>query len=136
VAAPTALNADARPPMPRGVGIVDDNVDAAESMAMLLRLNGHQVETAYSGATGLEAAASCRPEVVLLDISLPGMNGYEVAQELRRRPETAKLMLVALTGYGREEDRRLAREAGFDHHFTKPVRSDALLTLLNHSPSS
>jgi two-component system CheB/CheR fusion protein len=84
-------------------------------------MRGHEVQVAFSGPTALEAAAAFAPEVVLLDIGLPGLDGYEVARSLRQQRRTAKATLVALTGYGQEEDRRLAREAGFDHHLTKPV---------------
>ncbi len=96
-------------------------MDTAESLALLLRLRGHDVETAHDGLAALKKAGSFHPEVVLLDIGLPGLDGYQVAGRLRRRRRTAKALLVALTGYGQEEDQRLSREAGFDHHLTKPV---------------
>lgn len=106
---------------PSRILVVDDNVDTAESLALLLRLRGHEVETAHDGPDALKKAGSFHPEVVLLDIGLPGLDGYQVAGRLRRRRQTAKALLVALTGYGQEEDQRLAREAGFDYHLTKPV---------------
>ncbi|HEY1377292.1 MAG TPA: ATP-binding protein [Gemmataceae bacterium] len=109
--------------------VVDDNVDAAESLAVLLRAAGHDARTAHSGPEAV-AAAAVRPTAVVLDIGLPGMDGYAVARELRRRPETAGAKLIALTGYGQDADRDKAREAGFDHHLTKPVEFDELQRLL------
>jgi PAS domain S-box-containing protein len=100
--------------------VVDDNEDSAEILAKLLSRSGHDVRTAYTGPMGLEAA-SFIPEVVLLDIGLPGINGYEVAQRLRLLPQLDGVKLIAMTGYGQEADRQLARDAGFDSHLTKPV---------------
>jgi PAS domain S-box-containing protein len=114
----------------RRVLVVDDNVDAAESVAMLLRLLGHEVETAHDGHTAVEAVQSFRPEVVLLDIGLPGMNGFDVAKVLRAQPENRELVLVAVTGYGQDEDRRRSHEAGFDQHLVKPVSPTTLGNLL------
>jgi signal transduction histidine kinase len=118
---------------PRRVLVVDDNVDAAESAAMLLRYLGHEVEVAYEGPSALGAVSAFRPEVVLLDIGLPGMSGYDVARELRERPEGKGLVLAAVTGYGQEEDRRRSREAGFDCHLTKPLAPAALAAFLESS---
>jgi signal transduction histidine kinase/CheY-like chemotaxis protein/putative methionine-R-sulfoxide reductase with GAF domain len=101
--------------------VVDDNVDGAESLSVLLQLSGHETRAAHSGSDALVAAQQLGPDVVFLDIGLPGMNGYEVAQRLRAVPDLARCVLVALTGWGTEEDRRQARAAGFDHHLTKPV---------------
>jgi signal transduction histidine kinase/DNA-binding response OmpR family regulator len=100
--------------------VVDDNVDAAESLALLLRTMGQVVQTAFDGPAALEAAEAFGPDVVLLDIGLPGMDGYEVAQELRRRG-LGDVVLVALTGYGQQQDLARARAAGFDHHLVKPA---------------
>jgi two-component system CheB/CheR fusion protein len=111
--------------------VVDDNVDTAESLAALLRLAGHRVETAHDGPAALEASAAFTPEIVLLDIGLPGMDGYEVAYQLRRQMPSPRTLLVALTGYGRSEDRQHAQEAGFDHHLTKPVTPEALTELID-----
>jgi PAS domain S-box-containing protein len=109
--------------------VVDDNADAAESLAMLLRLWGHEVRTSHDGQSGLKAALSYRPEVVFLDIGLPGLDGYQVARRLRG--EFGQMMrLVAVTGYGQEEDRRRAEVAGFDAHLTKPAEPAALQRLL------
>ena len=101
--------------------VVDDNQDSAESLALLLEIHGHEVRIAFTGPAALETARTFRPEVILLDIGLPGMDGYQVARELRAGQEGHPLVLVALTGYGQDEDRRLSREAGFDHHLVKPV---------------
>ena len=119
-----------RPPRPRRCLLIEDHVDAAESLAMLLELAGHQVEVAFDGAGGLEKARSLRPEIVLCDIGLPGMDGYAVARALRAAPETSSAFLIALTGYGQDDDRRRALEAGFDAHLVKPVDLDALRRLL------
>jgi PAS domain S-box-containing protein len=105
----------------RRILVVDDNRDAALSLALLLQLAGYQTHTAHDGPAALDAARAFRPEIVLLDIGLPGLNGYEVARRLRKDLGLTDAVLVALTGWGQDEDRRLAREAGFDHHLVKPV---------------
>lgn len=110
--------------------VVDDNVDSAESLGLLLGLMKYQVRIAHDGPTALKVVREFQPEIVLLDIGLPGMDGYEIARRLRRQPETKKVLLAAVTGYGGEEDRRLSREAGFDHHLIKPVGADTLRSLL------
>lgn len=101
--------------------VVDDNVDGAELLVTLLQLDGHTARQAHDGPAALRVAAELRPEVAFLDIGMPGMDGYELARRLRAMPELAGLVLVAVTGWGQEEDRRRSREAGFDHHLTKPV---------------
>jgi PAS domain S-box-containing protein len=101
--------------------VVDDNVDAAESLAMFLRLSAQEVRVAYNGPDALAQAATFQPELVILDIGLPGMDGYEVAKRLRAHPVNHDALLVALTGWGQDEDRRRSRAAGFDHHLVKPV---------------
>lgn len=106
---------------PRRVLIVDDNEDAANSLAMVLQLGGHETASVYTAADALERAAAFKPDVVLLDIGLPGMSGYEVAQRMREMPGLRNIRLVAVTGYGRHDDRLRARDAGFDDHLTKPV---------------
>jgi CheY-like chemotaxis protein len=115
---------------PRRILVVDDNVDGAETIAMLLTLFGHTVKTVHSGPDALEAAHSFQPGVMFLDIGLPGMSGYEVAQQLRSDPSMNGLILVALTGWGSEEDRQQAHSVGFDHHLTKPVGMEKLQSLL------
>lgn len=110
--------------------IVDDNSDSADSLALLLELDGHETHTAPDGLAALEAAERLHPDVVLLDIGLPRMDGYEVCRRLRKEPWCASTMLVALTGWGQHDDRRRSREAGFDHHLVKPVDHAALMQLL------
>jgi PAS domain S-box-containing protein len=106
--------------------IVEDNPDAARTLAILLRKLGHQVETAADGAAGVAAARRLRPDVVVCDLGLPELDGFEVARALRRDPDTASARLIALSGYAQEEDRRRCFEAGFDLHLTKPVDPDEL----------
>jgi CheY-like chemotaxis protein len=110
--------------------VVDDNVDTAKTLAKLLSLAGHEVRTAYNGPDGLEIARSFSPEFVMLDIGLPGMDGYEVAANLRAEPCGQNSTIVAISGYGAEEDRHRSGLAGFDHHLVKPVNHEALLGLL------
>lgn len=110
--------------------IVDDNMDSAESLALLMRMAGHEVRTAYEGVSALAEARAFLPDVVVLDIGLPRMDGYQVARLLRQEPGGDRLMLLALTGYGQEEDRRRSREAGFDHHLVKPIDLERFQELL------
>jgi PAS domain S-box-containing protein len=115
--------------------VIEDNRDAAESMKILLGLVGHRVDTASSGAAGVEAARAFHPHVVLCDIGLPGgMDGYAVARTLRQEPAIASAYLIALTGYAQENDQRCASEAGFDRHMTKPVDFDELQAVLTSLP--
>jgi PAS domain S-box-containing protein len=114
----------------RRVLVVDDNVDAAQSIATLLQLWGYEVRVAHSGQEALPTAETFQPEVVLLDIGLPGMDGYEIAQRLRAQTGFEETILIALTGYGQEGDRCRSKDAGFDHHVTKPVEPDVLQKLL------
>ena len=110
--------------------IVDDNVDSADSLGMLLELSGHQVKVEYDGNSAIAAAGSYRPSLILLDIGLPGMNGYEVARRLRENPDFSGMMIVALTGYGQEHDRRKSQETGFNYHLIKPVRLEELKEII------
>ena len=110
--------------------VVDDNVDAAQAMAMLLEMSGDEGRMAHDGPSALEAALAWQPELVLLDIGLPGLNGFEVAKRIRPEPLLKKVVLVALTGYGLEVDRQRSREAGFDHHLVKPTGFDAIEKIL------
>jgi PAS domain S-box-containing protein len=114
----------------RRVLVVDDNRDAAESLGMLLRLLGAEVHVVCSGPDAFEALATYQPSVVLLDIGMPGMDGYEVARRIRQEPEYRGVTLIALTGWGQEEDRRRTQDAGFDYHLTKPAELTTLQTLL------
>jgi CheY-like chemotaxis protein len=124
------VRAEGSPPR-RRILVVDDNVDAATSLARLLsRLMGQEVRVAHDGPTALEIAEEFRPEVVLLDIGMPGMDGNEVARRLRERPEFEETLLVALTGWGQEADVERSRAAGFDHHLVKPASPEAILGLL------
>ncbi|MDG3004778.1 hybrid sensor histidine kinase/response regulator [Paludisphaera mucosa] len=116
--------------IPSRILVVEDNVDAAWGMAQLLKLLGHDVAVAHDGPQGIEKAKEHRPEFVLLDIGLPGMDGYEVASRLRREPSCKDAVIIAISGYGRDEDRRRSKEAGFDHHLIKPLDHDVLITLL------
>ncbi|RYF39072.1 MAG: response regulator, partial [Comamonadaceae bacterium] len=120
------------PSAPRKVLVVDDNVDAAMTLATVLEMLGHQTRTVHAGPPVREAALAFMPDVVLLDIGLPGMNGYDVARQLRAEPRLRNAVLVALTGWGSEADRQRAQDAGFDHHLTKPVDLQ-LLEALFHS---
>lgn len=114
----------------RQILVVDDNVDAAKSMGLLLQLWGNQVHLAHTGPDALKVAATIEPELVILDIGLPGMNGYDVARQLRLQPRYARTVLAAVTGYGQDEDRRRSHDAGFNYHLTKPVDPDTLLRLV------
>ncbi|SRR5579883_3111699 len=111
--------------------VVDDNRDAAESMSMLLEMWGHDVVYAYDGPTALRTAEQWQPEAVFLDIGLPGMDGYEVAERLRELPRAKGAVVIAITGYGQDDDRLRSRRAGIDHHLVKPVAPDALRSLID-----
>jgi two-component system CheB/CheR fusion protein len=117
------------PPTPRRVLVVDDNVDAARTLAELLALDGHEAHVAHDGPSAVEAARRLRPDVAILDIGLPGFSGLEVARRLREDPSVAGLLLVALSGWVQPEDLVRSREAGFDHHLAKPVGSTTLAVL-------
>jgi PAS domain S-box-containing protein len=122
----------------RRVLVVEDNPDAAEALTMLLEVLGHRVRTVHDGATALDLAQTSPPDVMLVDIGLPGIDGYEVARRVRQDARLQHVLLVALTGYGQEEDRQRTMAAGFDHHITKPVEPDALnriVTALPHAKS-
>jgi PAS domain S-box-containing protein len=118
------------PASPLRVLIVDDNNDAADSMRMLLQISGHEVIVAHAGPTGFQQATAWRPDVVLLDIGLPGMDGYEVARRLRELPEMQNMVIVAMTGYGQETDRQKSQAAGINYHLVKPVDPQKLQDLL------
>ncbi len=110
--------------------VVDDNQDAAETLAMLLRFEGHEVLTAHSGKQGIETAMASHPQAIFLDIGLPDLSGYEVAAQISGQPDLADVLLIALTGWGSEEDRRRAKEAGFHHHLVKPVELKSVSAVL------
>ncbi len=115
----------------RRVLLIDDNVDAAESLAQLLALSGHDARTAGDGAEGVRLAVEFHPEVVFCDLGLPGMSGYDVARQLRALPSGRELVLVALTGYGQPSDREKTAQAGFDAHLVKPVDPSVIESFLD-----
>jgi signal transduction histidine kinase/ActR/RegA family two-component response regulator len=129
----SASREDGASAVSRRVLVVDDNVSAAQSLAMVLKLEGYDVQVAHDGAVVLDATRRFRPEVVLLDIGLPNMDGYELARRLRQEQDLGAgiALLVAVTGYAEDEARRHSQEAGFDHHLVKPIDPDALLALLS-----
>jgi CheY-like chemotaxis protein len=110
--------------------VVDDNADAANTLDMLLDASGHEVVTEYNAAKAIERAQVIAPQVCLLDIGLPDMDGCELARRLRSMPGMAQAILIAVTGYGQEQDKQKTRDAGFDFHFVKPINTEKLLTLL------
>jgi CheY-like chemotaxis protein len=120
----------ARPAARRRILVVDDNKDAAASLAMMLKIMGNEARTAHDGLEALDVAAAFRPDVVLLDIGMPRLNGYDAARRIRQQAWGQGLALIALTGWGQEDDKRQSHEAGFDHHLTKPVDPAALEKLL------
>jgi two-component system, OmpR family, response regulator len=117
-------------PKPLRVLLVDDSIDAAEAMSMLIETLGHEVRMMHDGPSALAMVDGFAPEVVILDIGLPGMSGFDVAREMRAREATKKVLMIALTGYGGESDRREAQQAGFDHHLVKPVSFTAIENLI------
>lgn len=120
---------------PRRVLLIDDNLDAAESLAQLLSLSGHDARTAADGAKGVALAAEFKPEVVFCDLGLPGMNGYEVARQLRDLPFGRDMVLAALTGYGQPGDRERTAQAGFDAHLVKPVDPAVIENFVEDGPA-
>ena len=123
--------ATTRTATPRHVLIIEDDDDARDSLAELLRLDDHQVSVACDGKDGVALAGSLAPDLVLVDIGLPDIDGYEVARRLRNNPATSRLRLIAVTGYGTQEDRRSALAAGFNEHLAKPVELESLKMLLS-----
>jgi signal transduction histidine kinase/CheY-like chemotaxis protein len=134
-AASSATRSVGAPVERRRILIIDDNRDARESLAQLLVMAGHEVRTAKDGAEGLHLLAAEPPDVALVDIGLPDMSGYEVASRIRARPEGSRVVLAAVTGYGRQQDREASRQAGFDAHLTKPVEMRELEHLLSQASS-
>jgi CheY-like chemotaxis protein len=117
-------------PARRSILVVDDNRDSADSLAMLLEIGGHDVTAVYSGSDALKRASDLKPAVVVMDLGLPEIDGCEVARRMRDMPGLEGVRLVALTGYGRDEDRERTRNAGFHHHLVKPVDLDELERML------
>ncbi len=122
--------ADGEPAKSRRILVVDDNADAAESLAMLLELMGHEVSVAYNGRDAVDAAAALRPDMILLDIGMPELNGYDACERIRSQPWGRDIAIVALTGWGQEADRRRSQQAGFDRHLVKPLDPAALGSLV------
>jgi CheY-like chemotaxis protein len=120
----------AAPAPRRRILVVDDNRDAALSLATMLKLLGHETRSAHDGLEAVAAAIDYRPELILMDIGMPKLDGYETCRRIREEPWGKEIVLVALTGWGQDEDRRRSREAGFDHHFVKPVDSAAIRSIL------
>jgi len=120
--------------MKRRMLVVDDLKDSADSLAMLLRMLGHEVQTAYDGEEAIAAAERFRPEVVLLDIGMPRLNGLDACRHIRERPWGQAVFMVALTGWGQDDDRRRTSQAGFDAHIVKPVDPQVLMKLVATPP--
>lgn len=114
----------------KSILVVDDNRDAADSLAMLLEIGGHEVTAVYSASDALQRASELRPAVIVMDLGLPEIDGCEVARRMRGMAELKGVRLLALTGHGRDEDRQRTRDAGFDHHLVKPVDLDELEKLV------
>jgi CheY-like chemotaxis protein len=132
---PEPTHPTAAAPAGRRILVVDDNRDAADSLALLLGLEGHDVRVAYAGRPAIEVAHAFAPGIVVLDLGLPDLSGYDVARLLRQDPALGHVALIALTGWGQDEHRQRALEAGFDHHVTKPVDLEAFARLLQqHEP--
>lgn len=128
---PSTTDRQEMPTSVRRILIVDDNKDGVDGLRMLLEVSGNDIRTAYDGHQALEIAEQFRPDIVLLDIGLPDVDGYEVCRRIRRAPWGGDVVLVALTGWAQEDDRRRSREAGFDHHLVKPVDAGALLGVVS-----
>ena len=133
-AAPSGDSPDSGPAVARRILLVDDNRDVRDSLKQLLELEGHSVSIAGDGRSALEIAAKEAPEIVVLDIGLPDMDGYELARRLRRLDATSKALLIAATGFGRQEDRARSEEAGIDHHLVKPLDLNALAEIIGQLP--
>ncbi len=111
--------------------VVDDNRDSADTLAMMLRILGHESHTAYDGQDAVDRAASLSPDAVLLDIGMPRLNGYEAAAQIRQQPGGDQMLLIAATGWGQDEDRERTSAAGFDSHLVKPINHEELNQLLH-----
>jgi CheY-like chemotaxis protein len=118
----------------RTILVVDDNLDSAETLAQLLVIMGNSVHIAHDGPQAIELTATKQPDVIFLDIGLPGMSGYETARRIRNQPSAKRSLMIALTGLGRDDDRRRSLDAGFDHHLVKPLHHEQLLALLTQPP--
>jgi CheY-like chemotaxis protein len=110
--------------------VVDDNRDSADTLAMVLQLSGNETQVSYDGEQALRAYDSFRPDVMLLDIGMPTLSGHEICRRIRSKPGGKSVVMIAQTGWGQDEDRKMTQEAGFDHHMTKPVSTDAIMKIL------
>ncbi len=120
-------------PLSRRILVIEDNFDSAEVLQTFLEIHGHKITVHHDGASGLETAKQTVPDVIICDISLSGnLDGYDIAQEIRQTEQTKSIFLIALSGYGRPEDKERSKIAGFDSHFVKPTNFDELLELLNN----
>jgi CheY-like chemotaxis protein len=133
---PPKRGSESPPSGRRRILVVDDNEDSADSLGQLLELLGHEVRTAYDGEAGVAEAEGFRPDMVLMDIGMPRLNGYDAARRIREQPWGKGVVLIALTGWGQEGDRQRSQEAGFDAHLVKPVDPAALKKILADSHSS
>lgn len=124
------------PPSIKRILVVDDNRDAAETLASLLEIFGYEAQVSFDGGNALRIAEAFRPDVAVLDIGMPGMDGYELASRLREKPWALHTILVAHTGWGSGEDVRRSLSAGFDHHLTKPLDPHVLMRLIGHEDGS
>jgi CheY-like chemotaxis protein len=130
---PAPTHRPLKPGPRRRVLVVDDNRDGAASLAMLLTVMGNETRTAHDGLEGVEQAEAFRPDLIVLDIGLPKLNGYDACCRIREKPWAKNTLIVAATGWGQEEDRRRSKEAGFDHHLVKPVDAGELIRLLERT---
>jgi CheY-like chemotaxis protein len=128
--APSTVIVNPKAIRPLRVLVVDDNVDTVLSFSILLKSSGHEVFTAHDGYNAVQVAIQHQPDVVLLDIGLPGLNGYEVAKRIRQQPGGKEIVLIALTGYGQDTDRLLSAQAGFNYHLVKPARLEQVKEIL------
>jgi CheY-like chemotaxis protein len=119
----------------RRILIVDDNLDAAESLAILMKLAGHEVRMAFDGLEAVRAAETFRPHIVFLDLGLPKLGGGEAARQIRQQPWSKGMILVAVTGWGQDGDRRKSREVGFDEHLVKPAKLEDLTKIIDRIPA-
>jgi CheY-like chemotaxis protein len=132
---PATPAADSRAVVRRRILIVDDNLDAAESLAILMKLAGHEVRMAFDGLEAVRAAETFRPHIVFLDLGLPKLGGGEAARQIRQQPWSKGMILVAVTGWGQDGDRRKSREVGFDEHLVKPAKLEDLTKIIDRIPA-
>lgn len=125
-----------RPPRPLTILVVDDNVDSATTMSLFLEICGYGTRVAHDGLEAVRAADEYRPDVIVMDIGMPGMSGHDAARAIRKQPWAAETLLIALSGWGQEADKQRSRDAGFNHHLVKPVDHAVLTGILNRASTS